>query len=54
MYMERKESRGRRGASWELPQQSGPIAAELWDVSGLITIAVVFVSALPFYVSSAI
>ena len=34
MYMERKESRGRRGASWELPQQSGPIAAELWDVSG--------------------
>ena len=32
--MERKESRGRRGASWELPQQSGPIAAELWDVSG--------------------
>ena len=34
MYMERKESRGRRGASWELPQQAGPIAAELWDVSG--------------------
>ena len=34
MCMERKESRGRRGASWELPQQSGPIAAELWDVSG--------------------
>ena len=33
MYMERKESRGRRGASWELPQQAGPIAAELWDVS---------------------
>jgi len=32
--MERKESRGRRGASWELPQQAGPIAAELWDVSG--------------------
>ena len=33
MFMEGKESRGRRGASWELPQQSGPIAAELWDVS---------------------
>jgi len=33
MNMESKESRGRRGASWELPQQSGPIAAELWDVS---------------------
>ena len=32
--MESKESRGRRGASWELPQQSWPIAAELWDVSG--------------------
>ena len=31
MYMERKESRGRRGASWELPQQAGPIATELWD-----------------------
>ena len=28
--MESKES---RGASWELPQQAGPIAAELWDVS---------------------
>ena len=27
--MESKESRGRRGASWEVPQQSGPIAAEL-------------------------
>jgi len=25
--MESKESRGRRGASWELPQQSRPIAA---------------------------
>ena len=24
MYMERKESRGRSGASWEFPQQSGP------------------------------
>ena len=33
MYMERKESRGSRGASWELPQQSRPAAAELWDVS---------------------
>jgi len=26
-YVQSKESRGRRGASWELPQQSGPIAA---------------------------
>ena len=32
--MESKESRVKRGASWEVPQQSGPIAAELWDVSG--------------------
>ena len=32
--MESKESRVRKGASWELPQQAGPIAAELWDVSG--------------------
>ena len=34
MYIEKKEKRMRKGASWELPQQSGPIAAELWDVSG--------------------
>jgi len=32
--MERKENRERRGASWEVPQQSGPIEAQLWDVSG--------------------
>jgi len=33
MYMESIRG-GRRDASWEVPQQSGPIAAQLWDVSG--------------------
>ena len=32
--LNREKSKVRRGASWELPQQAGPIAAELWDVSG--------------------
>ena len=34
MYMESKESRVKRGASWEVPQQTKPRAAQLWDVSG--------------------
>jgi len=29
MYMESEESRGRRGASWELPQQA-TLAAAFW------------------------